>query len=46
MISNYIYRIQQIARRLWVRAAIISFLAVIVAALAPLLSPILPTQVL
>ncbi|NNF89891.1 MAG: DUF2254 domain-containing protein [Boseongicola sp.] len=42
MISQYFFRAREVGRRLWVRAALISGLALVAPVLAPLLSSFLP----
>ena len=46
MLSQYFYRLRTVSRQLWVRAALISALAIVAAALAPVLSPILPFEII
>jgi uncharacterized membrane protein len=46
MLSKYFYRARLLARQLWVRVALISFLAVLAAALAPILTPFMPEKFL
>ena len=36
MISTYLFRLRRLSRKLWVRAVLISLLAVVAAAIAPL----------
>ncbi|RVT85537.1 DUF2254 domain-containing protein [Rhodobacteraceae bacterium CCMM004] len=46
MISTFLYRLKQLSRRLWIRAALISVLAVVVLYLAPLANRVLPRNFL
>lgn len=46
MFSQYLYRLRQYSRQLWVRAALITALAILAAALAPLLTPLVPFELI
>lgn len=46
LLSQYLFRLRQFSRQLWARAALITALAVVAAALAPVLTPLVPAQIL
>src|SRR6056297_4187666 len=45
MISKVFFHAQRVSRQLWVRASLISLLAVLAAAISPLIAPLLPDSV-
>ena len=46
MISQLLFRLHRVSRKLWVRSAIISALALVSAAVSPLLTPFMPSDLL